>query len=294
MRRTSSSLAFLLILVDILAGGCGGGSSLENSRITLGDISWDESVAVANLTKVLLEEEVGYEEVELQTLDVALLFEGVGTGELGAFQDVWLPNHQEYLNEQGDNVVQVGEWYQGQTSFGIAVPSYMDINSLEELNDSDASEIFGIEPGAVIMEKIPDSVIPAYDLEQELVESSTPGMLSEIENLYEKQEEFAFVAWSPHWMNQRYDYKYLEDPLDALEELDEPSQLSTIVNEDFPEDQPVAYAFVQALTLDEEQLNDLEATINEVGEPLEGARQWAAENPDVVEPWVDAARNAEP
>ncbi|MDQ4063879.1 MAG: glycine betaine ABC transporter substrate-binding protein [Actinomycetota bacterium] len=294
MRRTSSSLAFLLILVDILAGGCGGGSSLENSRITLGDISWDESVAVANLTKVLLEEEVGYEEVELQTLDVALLFEGVGTGELGAFQDVWLPNHQEYLNEQGDNVVQVGEWYQGQTSFGIAVPSYMDINSLEELNDSDASEIFGIEPGAVIMEKIPDSVIPAYDLEQELVESSTPGMLSEIENLYENQEEFAFVAWSPHWMNQRYDYKYLEDPLDALEELDEPSQLSTIVNEDFPEDQPVAYAFVQALTLDEEQLNDLEATINEVGEPLEGARQWAAENPDVVEPWVDAARNAEP
>ncbi len=294
MRRTSSSLAFLLILVDILAGGCGSGSSLENSRITLGDISWDESVAVANLTKVLLEEEVGYEEVELQTLDVALLFEGVGTGELGAFQDVWLPNHQEYLNEQGDNVVQVGEWYQGQTSFGIAVPSYMDINSLEELNDSDASEIFGIEPGAVIMEKIPDSVIPAYDLEQELVESSTPGMLSEIENLYENQEEFAFVAWSPHWMNQRYDYKYLEDPLDALEELDEPSQLSTIVNEDFPEDQPVAYAFVQALTLDEEQLNDLEATINEVGEPLEGARQWAAENPDVVEPWVDAARNAEP
>ncbi len=293
MRRTSTSLAFLLILVSILAGGCGGGS-LENSRITLGDIGWDESVAVANLTKVLLEDEVGYEEVELQTLDVTLLFEGVGNGELGAFQDVWLPNHQDYLNEQGDNVVQIGEWYQGQTSFGIAVPSYMDINSLEELNDSGASEIYGIEPGAVIMEKIPDSVIPAYDLEQELVESSTPGMLSEIENLYENQEEFAFVAWSPHWMNQRYDYKYLEDPLDALEELDEPAQLSTIVNEDFPEDQPAAYAFMQALTLDEEQLNDLEATINEVGDPLEGARQWVAENPYVVEPWVDAARNAEP
>ena len=294
MRRTSTSLAFLLILVSILAGGCGGGGSLENSRITLGDIGWDESVAVANLTKVLLEDEVGYEEVELQTLDVTLLFEGVGNGELGAFQDVWLPNHQDYLNEQGDNVVQIGEWYQGQTSFGIAVPSYMDINSLEELNDSGASEIYGIEPGAVIMEKIPDSVIPAYDLEQELVESSTPGMLSEIENLYENQEEFAFVAWSPHWMNQRYDYKYLEDPLDALEELDEPAQLSTIVNEDFPEDQPAAYAFMQTLTLDEEQLNDLEATINEVGDPLEGARQWVAENPYVVEPWVDAARNAEP
>jgi hypothetical protein len=29
------------------------------------------------------------------------------------------------------------------------------------------------------------------------------------------------------------------------------------------------------LILDEEQLNDLESTINEAGDPLEGARQWA-------------------
>ena len=39
-------------------GGCGSGSP-ENSRFVLGDIGWDESVAVANLTKVLLGDEVG-------------------------------------------------------------------------------------------------------------------------------------------------------------------------------------------------------------------------------------------
>jgi glycine betaine/proline transport system substrate-binding protein len=36
-------------------------------------------------------------------------------------------------------------------------------------------------------------------------------MLAEVENRYDNREDFAFVAWSPHWMNQRYDFKYLED-----------------------------------------------------------------------------------
>lgn len=293
MKKTIKVSAMILALVvGLLATGCGG-SSPENRTITLGDIGWDESVAVANLTKVLLEDEVGYKEVELKTLDVSLLFEGVGDGDLDAFQDVWLPNHQQLLDEQGDNVTELGDWYQGRTSFGIAVPSYVDVTSLDQLNDSDIGEIYGIEPGAVIMQKIPDKVIPAYGLKQGLVESSTPGMLSEVDTLYNNREDFAFIAWSPHWMNQKYDYRFLKDPQDALEELNDPAELSTIINRAFPEEQPAAYAFMEALTLDEEQLNDLEATINEAGDPLQGARQWAEENRDVVQPWVDAALNAQ-
>jgi predicted RNA-binding protein with EMAP domain len=47
-----------------------------------------------------------------------------------------------------------------------------------------------------------------------------------------------------------------------------------------------------ALTLDKEQLNDLESTINEVGEPLEGARRWSEDNSEVWQPLVQAAENA--
>ena len=56
---------------------------------------------------------------------------------------------------------------------------------------------------------------------------------------------------------------------------------------------PVAYAFLRTLSLDEEQINDLEDVINEAGDPLEGARQWAKDNPDIVQPWLDAARAAQ-
>ncbi len=290
MKASRKLLAVILVLVaSVLAAGCGGGPERE---LVIGDIGWDENVAVSNLTKALLEDDLGYQNVELRTLDVALLFEGVGNGELDAFQDVWLPNHQQLLSEVDDDVELLDPWFEGQTSFGIAVPSYVNIQTISQLNQTNIREIFGIEPGAVISERIPNEVIPTYDLEQEYVESSTAGMLAEVEDRYENREDFAFIAWSPHWMNQRYDFRYLQDPEDALGELNDGAEITMIVNEDLPEDDPVAYAFLQALTLTEEQVNDLEDTINEVGDPLVGARIWAQDNRDVVQPWVDAAERA--
>jgi ABC-type proline/glycine betaine transport system substrate-binding protein len=55
----------------------------------------------------------------------------------------------------------------------------------------------------------------------------------------------------------------------------------------------VTYAFMDTLTLDEEQLNNLESTINEAGDPLEDARRWAQEHPEVWQPWVESAENAQ-
>jgi glycine betaine/proline transport system substrate-binding protein len=94
-------------------------------------------------------------------------------------------------------------------------------------------------------------------------------------------------------MNQRYDFRDLEDPEDALGDTNDPAQITMIVNEDLPDDDPVTYAFLQALTLTEEQVNNLEGTINEVGDPLVGARMWAQDNRDVVQPWIEAASNAQ-
>src|SRR3712207_8529079 len=98
-------------------GGGGGGSAESGSKtLTLGNIGWTENVAVANLTKVVLEEDLGYQNVELKTLDVGLLFEGVAGGDLHAFQDVWIPNHTELLSEVENDVEHLDPWYEGQTS----------------------------------------------------------------------------------------------------------------------------------------------------------------------------------
>jgi glycine betaine/proline transport system substrate-binding protein len=293
-------VVILAVVVGAMATGCGG-SSPENQELNLGVATgWDENQVVANMTKILLEEELGYGEVRLTELELGPVFQGVGSGDLDAFQDVWLPNHQAQLSEVENDVVQLSPWYQGQTEFGIGVPTYMtDVNTIPDLNNTDLTQIIGIEPGAVISEKIPDSVIPTYDLNQEYVESSTAGMLSEIERLFNEEEEFAFTPWRPHWMNQKYSengermFKFLGDPEDALEELNDAATISTIVNEDLPDEDPVAYAFLENLRLTEDQVNEIE---NIDPQDYAGAtRTWLEDenNRNSLQPAIDAAREAQ-
>ena len=281
----------LLVIAGIFTTGCGGGDS--NKTLDIADIGWTENTAIAQTTKVLLEEELGYEEVTIHVSDLNSVYDDVAKGDLDAFQDVWLPNQRDLLSSVEDDVEQLSFSYEGETEQGIAVPTYMDATSLDQLNESEADMILGIEPTSVVMVQVYNGVMPAYGLEQKLVQASTDGMLAEVENRYRAREEFALLAWSPHWMNQRYDLRYLEDPKDAFGELNDPARITAIVNEDLPENDPVATAFMDALVFDENQLNDLESTINEVGDPHEGARRWVQDNPEVWQPWVEAAQDAQ-
>ena len=293
-RRRLPSLLVVLAVVASTAG-CGGlGAVSGGKELTLGYIEWDENVAVSSLTKVLLEEELGYT-VELQRTNVAVVkqvFGGVAEGDLDAFQDVWMPNQRAYLSEVEDDVEHLDPWFKGKTTQGIAVPYYMDIRSLSELDQAGTDMIFGIEPGSAVQPQIYNKVIPGYDPDMKLVEGSTPAMLSELEKAYEMRQPIVFFGWSPHWMNARYDFRYLEDPKDLQGKFNDPAKISSIVNEDLPDDDPVAYAFLKAISLDEEQINQLEADINEAGDPDEGVKVWLEKNRDVVKPWVDTAKQA--
>ena len=298
MKAFKRLLVLLLALTaGALATGCGVVPGVAGGKeLTLGYIVWDENVAVSNLTKVLLEEDLGYGKVELQLTDVAVVkqvFQGVADGELDAFQDVWLPNHKKYLSQVKDDVEHLDPWFVGKTVQGIAVPDYMNIYSIPQLDKAGTDMIIGIEPGSAVHPQIKNVVIPGYNLDMKLVESSTPAMLFELEKAYKEREPIVFYGWSPHWMNVRYDFRYLEDPKDLQGAFNDPAKISTIVNKDLPEDDPVAYAFLKAISLNGEQLNQMEADMNEADDPIEGVKAWLEGNRDTVEPWIDAAEKAQ-
>jgi glycine betaine/proline transport system substrate-binding protein len=305
------ALMSALVVALLVVAGCGGGgasSSSSGGTLTLGNIGWQENVAVANLTKVILEEDLDYDEVELKTLDVGLLFEGVAGGDLDAFQDVWIPNHTQLLSEVENDVEHLDPWYEGTTSFGLAVPSYMKgVNSIADLNQSGAERIIGIEPGAIITTKIDEHVIPDYNLKLEHEPSSTAAMLAEVEGLYKDKEPFVFPPWCPNpmcgevsgwdaWGGTRdlggmFDFRYLEDPKNSQGNLDEPAKISAIVNEDLADDEPVAYAFINNLRLSDKELVTLENEIAAAGDNApKGVQAWLKENQDVVQPAIDAAK----
>jgi glycine betaine/proline transport system substrate-binding protein len=287
------AIILVLVLGSLTLTGCGG-IGQNNNRLLLANIGWDENVAVSNLTKVLLEDELGYESVEIRTRDdLDATYRDVASGEVDAFQDVWLPNQKAKLDQVAGDVKHLDPWFLGETKQGMAVPAYMDVKSIDQLNGTDAQFIFGIEPSSVMMHWVGGEVVPAYGLKQKLVAAPTAGMLDEVERLYTFRDEFVFLAWSPHWMNQRFEIRYLKDPKDAMGPTNDPAKCSTIVRGGLREEDPVAYAFIDALELSEEQINDLESVINAEDDPLEGARRWASENREVVRPWIEAARNAQ-
>jgi glycine betaine/proline transport system substrate-binding protein len=293
MKPSGKLVAAILALVlgALTLTGCSGLG--QNKGLLLANIGWDENVAVSNLTKVLLEDELGYERVDISTSEnLDATYRRVASGELDAFQDVWLPNQEALLDKVAEDVKHLDPWFLGKTKQGMAVPAYMDVRSIDQLNGTDAPFILGIEPSSVMMRWVGREVVPAYGLEQKLVAAPTAGMLVEVERLYTFKEEFIFLAWSPHWMNQRFDIRYLEDPKDAMGPTNDPAECSTIVRRGLREKDPVAYAFMDALELTEEQINDLEYAINKEDDPLAGARRWASDNREVVRPWIEAARNA--
>jgi glycine betaine/proline transport system substrate-binding protein len=296
LKLSGGTLAGVGLLGLAGCGGGGGSGSSDNSdkTLTLGNIGWAENIAVSNLTKVLFEEDLGYGEVDLKLLDVGPMFQGVAGGDLHAFQDVWMPNHKDLLAEVEDDVQHLDPWFQGQTAFGLAVPNYMgDIRSIADLNQAGTDTILGIEPGAPFMDVVENDVIPAYNLNLELKASSTAGMLSEAERLYSDEEPFVFMPWVPHPMNEVFEYHFLKDPKNAQGVFDQPAKISTVVNADLKEDDPNAFAFMNAYTLDEGQLNTLMDEISKADDDaVAGTKAWLKDNRDVVKPWIDAANKA--
>ena len=76
----------LLVLCMLLAGGCGGGGGGGGGEtLEIADIGWTENTAIAQTTKVILEEELGYEEVTVHISDLDSVYEDVAEGDLDAF-----------------------------------------------------------------------------------------------------------------------------------------------------------------------------------------------------------------
>ena len=75
--------------------------------------------------------------------------------------------------------------------------------------------------------------------------------------------------------------------------MNDGATISSIVNEDLPNDDPVAYAFMENVRLTEEQVNEIE-NINP-DDYAAGVSTWLEdeENRNSLQPAIDAARNAE-
>ena len=279
-----------LVVVALLAmAGCGGGEE-KPKIVKLVYVNWAEGIAMTNLAKVILEDQMGFE-VETKVADVGPVYTSVAQGDQDAFMDAWLPvTHESYLEEYGDRLDDYGYNYEG-ARIGLVVPTFVTIDSITQLNahkEEFGGEIVGIDAGAGIM-KATDRAIEAYELDYTLLPSSGPAMTAALKNGVENEEWVVVTGWKPHWKFARWDLKFLADPEEVYGATE---NIHCIARKGLDKDMPRVAQFLKNFKMNDQQLGGLMGMIAEGGDqpPEAAARQWMSDNINLVNSWIPAAK----
>ena len=144
--------------------------------------------------------------------------------------------------------------------------------------------ITGIEPGAGITEVTQNTINEYDELEGwTLSESSTAGMLAELDDAIKNEEPIIITGWSPHHMFIKHDLKYLEDPKKGMGEVEE---VRTLVNKKLKNEKPSLYKILDQFSWD---VKDLEMVMNDAQDTSfeEAADRWIQDNQKKVDEWFD-------
>ena len=283
-RKRRNIIGSVVAAVVLIGGAVYYTASQNKSRqVTLSSLQWDSEIASGNVVKEVLED-LGYD-VKISYLDVAVMFSAVANGEADGSVAPWLPITQGAIFEQyKDSVVDLGPNLTGAQN-GIAVPTYMDVDSIAELSDEAGQVITGIEPGAGITGLTEE----AFEVYENLAgwtqkTSSTGAMTVELGQAIAKEEEIVFTGWTPHWMFERYDLKMLEDPENVMGAGETIVSLARIGLE---EDMPEVYKVLDNFNWELEDMQSVMLEMSEGVAPEVAARNWIDANPDKVESWLE-------
>ncbi|EOS55560.1 MULTISPECIES: glycine betaine ABC transporter substrate-binding protein [Paenibacillus] len=105
---------------------------VDGDKFKLSYVAWDSEIASTNLLEYVLESKLGYDVESLQ-VEAGPMWTGVASGDVDATAAAWLPlTHADYWDKYGEQVEDLGANMTG-VKTGLVVPTYMDINSIEDL-----------------------------------------------------------------------------------------------------------------------------------------------------------------
>lgn len=259
----------------------------DKGDIKLAYVEWSSEVASTNVVKALLEEQ-GYD-VTITPVSAAAMWQSVAVGDYDGFTAAWLPStHEDYLEKTKDDIVDLGANLEG-TKLGLVVPDYVDVDSIEDLKDSDVAAEFnrritGIDPGAGLM-RLTEEVVDEYGLRRmRLIEGSGATMTAALDSAIKAHQPIVVTGWTPHWMFARWDLKYLDDPKNVYGDEEE---IHTIVRKGLKEDMPEAYRILDNFHWTPDEMAEVMVMNQADGaDPYENAQQWLADHPERVKEWL--------
>ncbi|GAB7533978.1 glycine betaine ABC transporter substrate-binding protein [Burkholderia sp. 3C] len=261
----------------------------DEHNIVIGVNNWAENIAVANLWQALLTQK-GYH-VTLQPGDKAIIYSGVAQGKLDLTFEVWLPSADgaPYASVQS-RVEKIGPWFP-RAALGLAVPDYVKIDSIDQLNANAAQfqhdgkpTIFGIEPGSGLM-KLTAKARTEYGLDAAVLPSSEAAMLLALDRAEKRHEPIVVTLWNPHWVWAKYPMHYLKDPKQVY---GQPDAIYAIATKGFGGRHPDIARWMNTWKMDDNTLGSLMQAIRDGGEsdPQKGVMKWVDANRSTVDGWL--------
>ncbi|MFW5878106.1 MAG: glycine betaine ABC transporter substrate-binding protein [bacterium] len=260
----------------------------QDDRVRIIYPSWTEGIALTSLIEVILTDRLHYSVITKMD-EIDSVFSAVALGDYDFFADAWLPHtHRNYWMEHKDSLIDLGMVFKNART-GIVVPEYMEIDSISQIAQLPVNQkiIYGIDAFAGIMQSTKKAV-DHYNTGLEVVEENEAEMLRRLEEAYRKRQNIMITGWEPHWMFNRYDLKFLEDP-DTIYGGTE--NIHILGRKGIKEDYPTLSIFLERISLTDKQMNSLINEINATeGLPERGAKNWINDNITTVNSWIHGLR----
>lgn len=118
---------------DKVAEWTDGVDKVDGDKINLVYVAWDSEIASHNVMKLVLED-MGYD-VTLTQVEAGPLWTAIADGSADASLAAWLPvTHETYASKFEGKFEDLGISMEG-VKIGLVVPEYMDIDSIEDLQE---------------------------------------------------------------------------------------------------------------------------------------------------------------
>ena len=257
-------------------------SHAEDKTIRMGTMSWEDLTPITGITKKVLED-AGYKVEVTSFSEWGIAYAALVKGDTQVMVSQVDYVAQDYWSRNKNRLEKIAPVSHGLYQ-AIAVPKYVAIDSMEQLNgaaDKFGNKIIGIEPGSGLMRDAAKAV-SEYGLKLQLVEGSTAAMTAALKSAIDRKEWIAVTLWEPSWMTQKFDVKWLQDPKGVFPP---PQSYYWIGQKGFSEKYPHARELMASVYVPLTDITAINAEVKDGKSMDDAIANWIKNHADLIKRW---------
>lgn len=256
----------------------------EEKTITMGTLSWEDLTPITGITKKALENS-GYTVKVVEFSEWGIAYAALTKGDIQVLVSQIDYAAYDYWNKNKNRLEKLSPVSFGLYQ-GIAVPKYVTIDSIDQLNDNAdkfGNKIIGIEPGSGLMSDATNAV-SSYGLKPKLLEGSTAAMTAALKSAVDRKEWVAVTVWEPSWMAQKYDLKFLKDPKGVFP----PAQgYYWVGHKGFSESYPHAREVMAGVYVPLADITQINSAVKDGKTMAEAVKDWTDNHAELMKRWAN-------